>query len=225
VAITNTLRLEGIVPIIPTPFATGEKVDWPALHRLMDFARMAGVSAVCLPAYASEFYKLSEAERLRLVREAVQQAAGRIPVFAQVNLASATQAIEVIREAQDSGASAIAAAVPRMIASSERDLYRYFDRILSSMEIPLLIQDWNPSGPTVTPQFVSELHRAHNHFRWIKLEEPLMSAKSERDSGSNLRGSRSARRLGRYVHAGPDPRGDLWSDAGPRRVGPACESV
>jgi 4-hydroxy-tetrahydrodipicolinate synthase len=41
----------------------------------------------------------------------------------------------------------------------------------------LLIQDVNPSGPTVTARFVSELHRAHPHFRWIKLEEPMMSSK------------------------------------------------
>jgi 4-hydroxy-tetrahydrodipicolinate synthase len=53
----------------------------------------------------------------------------------------------------------------------------YFDRILSSVDIPLLIQDVNPQGPTVMPGFVAQLHRAHPHFRWIKLEEPLMSAK------------------------------------------------
>lgn len=173
----DELRLNGIMPIIPTPFTAEEQVDWPAVRRLVDFGCAAGVSALCLPAYASEFYKLSEAERLRLIREAVDQAAGRVPVFAQVNFVAAAQATEVVDEAQQAGASAIAVAVPRMVACGETDLYRYFDRILSSMDIPLLIQDWNPSGPTVTARFVSELHRAHPQFRWIKLEEPLMSSK------------------------------------------------
>jgi 4-hydroxy-tetrahydrodipicolinate synthase len=98
-------------------------------------------------------------------------------VFAQVNFVSAIQAVESAREAQKSGAWAIAAAVPRMFAFSEPDLFRYFDRILSAIGIPLLIQDFNPSGPTVTPRFIADLHRAHPHFRWIKLEEPMMSAK------------------------------------------------
>jgi dihydrodipicolinate synthase/N-acetylneuraminate lyase len=177
VAKANEFRLKGIIPIIPTPFTAEEEVDWPAVRRLVDFACAADASAVCLPAYGSEFYKLSERERLRLVREAAEKAAGRIPVFAQVNFISARQATEVVREAHEAGASAIAAAVPRMVAYSETDLYRYFDRLLSSMDIPLLIQDWNPSGPTVTARFVSELHRAHPHFRWIKLEEPMMSPK------------------------------------------------
>jgi 4-hydroxy-tetrahydrodipicolinate synthase len=173
----NEFRVNGIVPIIPTPFTVEEQVDWPSLPRLVDFACAAGACAICLPAYASEFYKLSEDERLRLVTGAVRHAAGRVPVFAQVNFVSLRQAVETAREAQKAGATAIAAAVPRMFALGETDLYRYFDRLLSSIDIPLLIQDVNPSGPTVTARFVSELHRAHSHFRWIKLEEPMMSSK------------------------------------------------
>jgi len=173
----NEFRVSGIVPIIPTPFAVDEQVDWPALRRLVDFACAAGACAMCLPAYASKFYKLTDHERLRLVAETVQHAAGRVPVFAQVNFVSQTQAVETACEAQRTGASAIAAAVPRIFAFGEPDLYRYFDRLLSSIDIPLLIQDVNPSGPTVSARFVAELHRAHPHFRWIKLEEPMMSSK------------------------------------------------
>ena len=174
---TNRFRINGVVPIIPTPFTEEDKIDWPSLRRLVDFACATGACGMCLPAYASEFYKLSETERLQLVSEAVQHAGGRRPVFAQVNFVSLTQAVETAREAQRTGASAIAAAVPRIFAFGEPDLYRYFDRLLSSIDIPLLIQDLNPSGPTVTPRFVSDLHRAHPHFRWIKLEEPMMSSK------------------------------------------------
>jgi len=173
----NEIRINGIVPIIPTPFSVDEQVDWTSFARLIEFACAAGACAMCLPAYASEFYKLSEHERLRVVAEAVRHTAGRIPVFAQVNYISATQAVETAREAQKIGASAIATAVPRMLALGEPDLYRYFDRLLCSIDIPLLIQDVNPSGPTVSARFVSELHRAHPHFRWIKLEEPMMSSK------------------------------------------------
>ncbi len=173
----NEIRINGIVPIIPTPFSVDEQVDWTSFGRLIEFACAAGACAMCLPAYASEFYKLSEHERLRVVAEAVRHTAGRIPVFAQVNYISSTQAVETAREAQKIGASAIATAVPRMLALGEPDLYRYFDRLLCSIDIPLLIQDVNPSGPTVSARFVSELHRAHPHFRWIKLEEPMMSSK------------------------------------------------
>ncbi len=78
----NEIHVNGIIPIIPTPFTAEELVDWPSLRRLVDFAFAAGVCAVCLPAFASEFYKLSERERLRLVAEAVHHSVGRMPVFA-----------------------------------------------------------------------------------------------------------------------------------------------
>lgn len=173
----NELRVNGIIPIIPTPFTREEQIDWSSVRRLVDFACAAGACAMCLPAYASEFYKLSERERLLLVAQAVQQTAGRLPVFAQVNFVSVAQAVEAAREAQNAGASVIAAAVPRLFAFGGADLYRYFDRLLSAVDIPVLVQDLNLAGPTVTPQFVSELHQAHPHFRWIKLEEPMMSPK------------------------------------------------
>ncbi len=48
--------LYGTVPIIPTPFCDDESIDEDALRDLIEFAIQSGVQAVCLPAYASEFY-------------------------------------------------------------------------------------------------------------------------------------------------------------------------
>ncbi len=171
------IQINGIVPIIPTPFTADDQADWTSHRNLIDFACAADACAVCLPAYASEFYKLSEDERQRAVTEAVGQMRGRIPVIAQVNYPSAAQAVREARAAQKSGASAIAVAVPRMFNLPESDLHRYFDKILSAIDIPLLIQDFSPSGPTVSPGFVASLNRAHPHFRWLKLEEPMMATK------------------------------------------------
>ncbi len=171
--------VDGIVPVIPTPFTPDEEIDISGLQTLIDFSIAAGVSAVCLPAYASEFYKLCELERLTVVRTAVERAAGELSVIAQVNYISPRQAVATAQEAQQAGASAINAAVPRLFPVSQRDLFRYFDRLLCAIDLPLIIQDFNPGGPTIGPAFVAELHRAHPHFRYVKLEEPMMSGKVE----------------------------------------------
>jgi 4-hydroxy-tetrahydrodipicolinate synthase len=68
---TNVLHVNGIVPIVPTPFTIEELIDWSSLRPLVDFAFATGARAMCLPAYASEFYKLSESEGLQLAAEAV----------------------------------------------------------------------------------------------------------------------------------------------------------
>jgi 4-hydroxy-tetrahydrodipicolinate synthase len=64
-----------------------------------------------------------------------------------------------------------------MFPLAESDLFRYFETVLRAIDIPLVIQDFNPGGPTVSARFVAELHRAWPHFRYIKLEESLMAAK------------------------------------------------
>src|SRR5215472_5381724 len=97
---TNALHLNGIVPIVPTPFTVEERIDWPSLRRLVDFACATGACAMCLPADASEFCKLYESERVQLVAEAMRQPAGRLPVLAQANFVFLAQAVETAREVE-----------------------------------------------------------------------------------------------------------------------------
>src|ERR1700749_4514100 len=87
--------LFGVVPIVPTPFREDEEIDEDALRRLIDFAIGAGIKAVCLPAYASEFYKLTDDEKLQVVKIAVDQAAGRIQIVGQSNHPSLKVAIRL----------------------------------------------------------------------------------------------------------------------------------
>jgi 2-keto-3-deoxy-L-arabinonate dehydratase len=173
------VQVQGIVPILPTPFKENQEVDWDGLRALVNFTCVSGACAMCLPAYASQFYKLSEDERRRAIAEAVSQASGRIPVIGQVNAFSAKQATETALDAQRMGVAAVSVSVPRLLPLAERDILRYFDRILSAIDIPLVIQDFNPGGATVSLEFIASLHRTHPHFRYVKLEEPMMAAKVE----------------------------------------------
>ena len=51
--------------------------------------------------------------------------------------------------------------MPRLFQLPETDLMRYFDRILQALDIPVIIQDSNPAGPSVSAGFAAELHRQH----------------------------------------------------------------
>ena len=175
----NAFRIDGIVPVVPTPFDANEEVDWTALRSLLDFASRAEVNAVCLPAYASEFYKLTEAERKAVTAIAVDHVGDKVPIIAQVNYPSTLQTARAVQQAQEDGTAAVCCAVPRMFSLEEAALLKHFDRALRAIDITLIIQDFNPSGGSVNPHFVAELHRTHPHFRYIKLEEPLMAEKVE----------------------------------------------
>jgi 4-hydroxy-tetrahydrodipicolinate synthase len=169
--------IRGMVPVIPVPFREDESIDTDGLAGLCDFAARRGVGAVCLPAFGSEFYKLSDDERLLAVRVAVKAVDGRVPVVAQSNHGGARRAAELARANEEAGAAVVSVALPRGFAYGEADLLDFAGTVGRAVGVPLLVQDWNPAGPAVGAEFCARLHEACPTFRYVKLEEPRMGPK------------------------------------------------
>ena len=167
----------GIVPVIPTPFDRHQRVDCGALEPLIEFAVHAGVKAVCTPAYGSEFYKLSIEERSGLVDAAVKFARGRVQVVGQANHPSPRFAAELARRNQDLGAAIVSFALPRQFEYPEESMLRYAAQVARCVQVPVLVQDFNPGGPSVGACFARKLKEAAPNFCYLKLEEPSMGPK------------------------------------------------
>jgi 2-keto-3-deoxy-L-arabinonate dehydratase len=174
---TRAVKIDGVVPVIPTPFRRDETIDYEALAACVRFAADCKLSAVCLPAYGSEFYKLSEAERAKVVETAVAASDGRVPVIGQSNHPSAFLAAEIAKANEARGAALISFALPRIFALGENDLLAYARTVCSAVKLPVLIQDFNPGGATIGPEFCRRLLELCPNFRYTKLEEPLMATK------------------------------------------------
>jgi len=170
-------RLRGVVPVIPTPFRADESIDLDGTAACIEFAVRCGVGAVCLPAYGSEFYKLTEAERREVVETAIRSSAGRVAILAQSNHPSARCAADIARRHADLGADVISFAIPRQFALPAADLLDYCRTVCRAVSLPVLIQDFNPGGPTVGADFARALHADCPNFQYLKLEEPLMGGK------------------------------------------------
>jgi 4-hydroxy-tetrahydrodipicolinate synthase len=171
-------KLSGSVPIIPTPFTDEEEIDEGALQDLIEFAIDSGLEAVCLPAYASEFYKLSDNERLRVVKIAVEQAAGRLLIIAQSNHPSLKIAIKLAQANVAAGADIISLAVPRIFALPENSIKAYLAEFFKAIpDTPVLVQDFNPGGASISVSLINELRLEHSNFKYLKLEEPLCAPK------------------------------------------------
>lgn len=170
----NPTPLHGVVPIIPIPFLADESIDETSLVRTIDWVAGRGLGGMALPAYGSEFYKLTEAEREQVVGTAIETCAGRMPVVAQANHGSSHAAAALARRYVGMGADVIAFALPRQFVATQADLLGYCGTVADAVEVPILVQDFNPGGPTIDATFIAELHRRHPNFRYAKLEEPLI---------------------------------------------------
>ena len=74
--------INGIVPVMLTPFAADERIDYPALAKLIDWYLEKGVDALFAVCQSSEMQFLSLEERVELANFVVQHVNGRIPVIA-----------------------------------------------------------------------------------------------------------------------------------------------
>ena len=170
----DALHINGVVPIIPIPFHEDDSIDEASLRTCVDFVAGRGMAGMCLPAYASEFYKLSEAEREQVIGLAIDANGGRIPLIAQANHGSSKVAAGLARRYEAMGADVISFALPRQFGTTDADLLRYCGTIAGAVSVPILIQDFAPGKATIDADFIAELHSQHPNFRYAKLEEPLI---------------------------------------------------
>jgi 4-hydroxy-tetrahydrodipicolinate synthase len=74
--------INGIVPVMLTPFTADDRIDYPALAKLIDWYLEKGVDALFAVCQSSEMQFLSLEERVELANFVVQHVNGRIPVIA-----------------------------------------------------------------------------------------------------------------------------------------------
>lgn len=72
--------IEGIIPVMLTPFQDDGRIDYPGLARLIEWYIAHGADALFAVCQSSEMMALSLEERVDLGRFVVEQAAGRVPV-------------------------------------------------------------------------------------------------------------------------------------------------
>jgi 4-hydroxy-tetrahydrodipicolinate synthase len=73
-------KIEGIIPVMLTPFTDEGEIDYPGLERLIEWYLDKGADALFAIAQSSEMQFLTLAERAALGHFVVKQVAGRVPV-------------------------------------------------------------------------------------------------------------------------------------------------
>ncbi|WP_010139662.1 dihydrodipicolinate synthase family protein [Oceanicola sp. S124] len=161
--------LEGVLPIIPTPYAADGSVDMQALAALVDFAVDAGAAALVYPGVASEDVHLSQEERAAALTRVVEVAAKRLPVLAGVNAADPAEMVEIARTVAGLGVDgAMAMAIPAM----GQDHIAWFTRIAEALDGGFIVLQnlFAPRGADLSAAQMLELAEAVPAIRYVKEE-------------------------------------------------------
>ena len=77
---TRNAPIQGIIPVMLTPFTEAGQIDYASLERLIEWYLTHGVDAMFAVCQSSEMMFLSLDERVALGRFVVEKVAGRVPV-------------------------------------------------------------------------------------------------------------------------------------------------
>ena len=135
-----TKTLQGVLPIVHTPFNDADEIDALALRREIDWAFEQGIDGLGT-GMVSELLRLTARERQVLAEHLVQMSAGRGAVFMAVGAESTQQALEHAAVAEREGCDAIMAAPPVTSRLSEAGMLGYFRALAEGVNVPLIVQD------------------------------------------------------------------------------------
>lgn len=164
--------LRGVFPILATCFDDQGAIDYDSQARLIEFCIDSGVHGLVMLANASEGHLLSEDEKRNLLEFGLEKIGGRVPVIATVSHPSSRIMVEAALNAERIGASAIMALPPFFgrWRPSLSQVYRHFQLLDARIGVPVVLQDHALTDITLPADFIADLARKLESFKYVKLE-------------------------------------------------------
>ncbi len=163
-------RFGGVHTIMPTPFTEAGELDLPSLERLTEFLIGLGVDGLVVLGVLGEAPKLTEEERIAVLRTTVSAAAGRVPVYAGAGGAGTAMAVARGQEMLKGGAAGLLVAPPPV--QSDAVIRAFYQAHDEALDTTLILHDYPAvTGIRMSAELVAELHDALPSVVVIKLEE------------------------------------------------------
>jgi 4-hydroxy-tetrahydrodipicolinate synthase len=138
--------LHGSLVAIVTPMLEDGGLDLDALRSLIDFHIREGSDGIVVVGTTGESPTVDVEEHCALIKTAIEQVAGRVPVIAGTGANSTQEAIALTRKAKELGANACLLVAPYYNKPTQEGLYQHFRAIAEAVDIPQIL--YNVPGRT-----------------------------------------------------------------------------
>jgi 4-hydroxy-tetrahydrodipicolinate synthase len=128
--------LRGFVVCPTTPFHDDYSLDEEGMRgNIAQFVDLESTSGLYVNSVFGEHYNLSMAERKRLAEIAVEEAAGRVPVFVEVTTEGYIDAIDLANHARDCGVDAVILGSPLSGLRTRQGVLNYVRAVAAETDI------------------------------------------------------------------------------------------
>jgi len=140
---------KGIIPAMVTAFDEKGKVNEVVLRKLVDYLIEAGVHGLFPVGSQGEFYALGKEEKKKVIEIVLDQAKGKVPVYAGTGAITTKETTILTKMAEDIGVDAASVITPFFISPTQDELYEHYLSIAKSTHLPVLLYN-NPGRTRVS---------------------------------------------------------------------------
>ncbi|MCY3834673.1 MAG: dihydrodipicolinate synthase family protein [Chloroflexi bacterium] len=132
--------LTGIAPILFTPFDEAGDIDAEGLRNIVRFELEGGVHAIGINGFASEAYKMTDAERLKNIEIVAGEMANAAPLVIGIAPNSLESAIKQARELARFQPAALMTLPPATMDNGAQALVEFYVEFGNAADCPIILQ-------------------------------------------------------------------------------------
>lgn len=156
-------KANGIIPAMLTPMDQQGKINEKVLRELTNHVIDNGVHGLFAVSSTGECYGLSIEEKEKVLEIVLDEAAGRVPVYAGTGLITTRDTIEMTQIAEEMGVDAVSVITPMFVRPNNKELYNHFKSVADSVDIPVMLYN-NPArtGVNIDSDLLKKLSEIDN---------------------------------------------------------------
>ena len=141
----NTI-FTGMATALVTPMAADGSVDFEAFGRFIEFQIESGINALVVMGTTGENATIEYSDQKEIIRFAVEQVAGRVPVIAGTGTNNTEHVIANTKAACEVGVDAVLVVTPYYNKATQNGLIAHFTAIADVSTVPVIL--YNVPGRT-----------------------------------------------------------------------------
>ncbi len=154
---------------IVTPMNADGSVNYAKYRELIEWQIQNGTDAIIACGTTGESSTLTHEEHTEVIRTAVEQTAGRIPVISGTGSNDTAYCIELSREAERLGADALLLVSPYYNKTSQRGLVAHYTAVADAVRLPIVLYNVpSRTGVDIKPETIAALSK---HPRIVAVKE------------------------------------------------------
>src|SRR5438876_427714 len=148
----------GVFPALTTQFQSDQSLDLAGTTKHLERLIKTGVHGIIMLGTVGENCSLEYSEKLEVLRAAMKQVAGRVPVLTGVAECSTNLACRFAADAQKAGVNGLMVLPAMVYKSDPRETMMHFRTVAKATDLPILCYN-NPVsyGVDITPAMFADL--------------------------------------------------------------------